>query len=141
GTSVDCESSTSDNISTCDRPGRSIVFSKRYQGRSTLPRKSPELASRALHLNAMMKDMREMLISSVGSLDRKAYGQLGFLETEFVLTDLVLFLGTLKRKGVADRALADIPSLQKLVKRGLGKLSRVKTVLDLASLTTADLIR
>jgi hypothetical protein len=139
---VSCEESVEDHVSSCDDPRRkAVVVQKRYLGRAGMPGKSPKNATRALHLNEMMRDMKEMMTSSVGSTTRRAYGETSFLETEFALEELAQLVRLLGKAGVSSARLVDTPRLQPFVSRGLGRGAKARTVTDLGDMTTTDVGR
>lgn len=156
---IDCETSAEEHISTCDSrkspvgttspqdaervssAGGAIVYSKEYQGRSRMSRKSIEGTKKGVDLNAMVHDINQALWSSVGSSERFPYGTVSFLETDFVLDELSQLMRLLKNAGIRDRALSDVEGILPFIQRGLGEESKVRNVLDLATLSTTAVAR
>lgn len=128
-------------LANTDPWSAAVVYSKEYRGRSELRRKSLGGASHALYLNDMVHSVNQMLWSSLGSTERSAYGAMSFLETDFMLEELTQFMRLLKKAGMRDMALADAESIQPLIQRGLGGDSKVRNILDLATLSTSMVAR
>ena len=137
GTNVDCEKSEKSHISTCDKtPGGSILFTDKYLGVATRDAKWSEKSMKAGNLNAMVEDLNKGLWSSLGSTERFAYGEVSFLETDFMLDEIAQFLRLLKKGGdIEDRPLANVDSMRSFIDRGLGR-GGARTVVDLGMLST-----
>jgi hypothetical protein len=137
---IDCEHSTADNVSTCDsRP--STVYWERYPGSVELAKASIEGRASGLPLNTMVQEINNALWSSIGSTSRFGYGEVSFMETDFMLDELTQLVRILKGAGIRDQPLEEVESIQPLLNRGLGRYSEVRTVLDVAALTTEALAR
>jgi hypothetical protein len=134
---VDCEKSTEDNISTCDTPQRSAVFQKRYSGRSSSNGKAGG-GKKALDHNTLVSDVNEVLWSSLASSARVPYGQMSFLDLDFVLDGLAQLVRVLSRAHPQERLLTEVPGLRSFVESGLGRKSDARTLLDLGGLSTSD---
>lgn len=138
--SINCEHSTEDNISTCDN-GPSVVYWEGYEGRAELLKKSIEKATKGLDLNTMVQDINNTLWSSIGSTSRLGYGEISFMETDFMLDELAQVVRLLKGAGIRDQPLEEVESMRPLLSQGLGQYSEVRTVLDVAALSTKALAR
>jgi hypothetical protein len=137
---ADCERSEKTHVSKTD-PHPWVVLVKQHKGNALAATKSIRDTSRGLPLNALQEDINHALRSSLGSVMRYPYGTVSFMETDFMLETLSQFLGVLKVAGIRDRPLRETGALSAWVDKGLGRSSEVRTVTDLATLTTAQLAR
>jgi len=134
-----CEYSSEEHVSTCDSPGRDVVYWKRNP---ELNIREPDVQGlKSADMNGLIQELNQVLWSSLASPERHPYGEISFLETDFVLDDLAQVVRLLQPSGIQDRPVDEIDELRGLVERGLGSNSGVRTVLDLGRLSTASLAR
>jgi len=140
---IECEHSSADNISTCD--GVSVVHSRPYTKGGTA------MGSALIYgfsqpgdssgQNAILDDINQTLWRSLGSTRRFAYGEVSFLETDFVLDELAQFLRLLKGAEIQDVALTKVDSMRPFLERGLGRTSGIKSILGVGTLSTRQIAR
>lgn len=142
---VDVEESVPENISSFrDAIDSSIVFEGRLRDISDSSARSsfasqPEI--RARELNAAVGSLNRSLWDSLGSTERFAYGEVPFTESELMLDELAQFVRLLKKGGIQDKPIADIPNLSYQAGRGLGSISRCQNATDIGFLSTETVAR
>ena len=135
-----CEQSDEAHISSCD-PELSVVWEIPYWGIPNTNSKTLRDTKNAVNLNMMIQDINESLWSSLGSTNRLPYGMVSFLETDFILDEMAQLIRLLGKGGIQDRPLAEIDTLRRLVEKGLGRISKIQSVLGLGTLSTNMITR
>lgn len=139
GIPVDIEVSDKIHVSVTDHA--SIVFESKYSATPPVTTHSARNVfsdvGQSLLANTIVEDVNQRLWSSLGSPDRFPYGEIRFLETEFVMGELAQMVRLLAKAGIQDVPLRKIPDIKDLVEKGLGRTSGVKSVADLGTLSTA----
>jgi hypothetical protein len=132
----DIERSQLSHISEYKEPA-SIVFEKKLRSIS-VPATNGNIA---LKLNSVIETVNQELWSSLRSPERKPYGKVSFLETDFVRKQMSQLVRLLGKAGIQDQPLEEIPGMRDWISGGLGKVSNAKTALALGSLSTRELAR
>lgn len=134
GAGMECEESRAEHISSCDYLPF-VTFEKPYTG--AVAGNTWIKNGRGLQLNAVIEDLNKALWKSLAAHDRKPYGRVSFLETDFVLDELSQLLRLLGQGKITDVDLSAVPKLSGVA--GGGRMGEIRTVLDLGMIRTNEL--
>ena len=138
---VDIEASSESHLSTKYSATTSVVYWKNYLGRSTVKEKSIESMNQGVDANLMIKDLNDALHHSLGSTERIPYGEISFLQTDFMLDELARLLALQKEAGAEDEELSKIPELHSFIEKGIGRSSKIQNIFDVTKLTSEIIAR
>ena len=115
----------------------SIVYSQPIRVTASGANGMNEMTS--IDANAVVSSINDALLSSLTSVDRAPYGEMSFFETEFALDEVSLLVKNLKKIGITDQTIEQIPGLYEVCNKYPQLGSKIRTVFELSEQTTESL--